>query len=91
VALKSPPPTRSQVPRDSVAGGDRRDNRKDAARMDRQKIGRIVSVLIGAAVLLGLEQGYGIAFYIAIPAAVIAYTAARLAFGLSLGTGDRAQ
>ena len=59
--------------------------------MSRQKIGRIVSVLIGAAVLFGLEQGYGVAFYIAIPAAVIAYTAARVAFGLRLEPDDHAQ
>jgi len=35
-------------------------------------------MLIGVAVLLGLEQGLGLAFYIAIPVAILAYVACRL-------------
>ena len=58
--------------------------------MDRQKIGRIVSVLIGAAVLFGLEQGLGVKIYIAIPVAIVVYLAVKVAIGLAWGTGDHA-
>ena len=43
-------------------------------------------MLIGVAVLLGLEQGLGLAFYIAIPLAIVAYTACRL--GLDMLVAD---
>ena len=38
--------------------------------MTRQTIGRLVSVLAGAAVLFGLDQGLDMQWYIAIPIAV---------------------
>ena len=57
--------------------------------MNRQAIGRIISVLIGAAVLFALEQGLGWQLYVAIPLAVIAYLAVKLAFGLLWGAGDK--
>lgn len=43
---------------------------------------RLVSIMAGAGVLFGLQQGLGLALYFAIPIAVIAYTACRLGLGL---------
>ncbi|HEY4982519.1 MAG TPA: hypothetical protein VII24_11430 [Pseudolabrys sp.] len=59
--------------------------------MNKHRISRIVSVLVGAAVLFGLEQGLGLKFYIAIPAGVLAYIVTLLALGLVLGTEPRAK
>ena len=59
--------------------------------MTKQGIGRIVSVLIGAAVLIGLQQGLGLQLYIAIPAAVIVYMAAKVAIGLLWGADEPAK
>jgi len=59
--------------------------------MNKHRISRIVSVLVGAAVLFGLEQGLGLKFYIAIPAGVLAYIVTVLALGLVLGTEPRAK
>ena len=47
-------------------------------------------MLIGAAVLYGLEQGLGVQIYIAIPMAIVAYLAVKLALGLMWGAGGRA-
>lgn len=41
---------------------------------------RLVAILVGAGVLFGLQQGLGLALYIAIPVAIVAYTACRLGF-----------
>ena len=41
--------------------------------MNRHGIARIVAVLVGAAVLFGLELGFGVQFYYAIPAGVLVY------------------
>jgi hypothetical protein len=57
--------------------------------MDRQTIGRLISVLAGAAVLFGFEQGLGMKFYFAVPAAVAVYVVLRLAIGHLWGTGDK--
>jgi hypothetical protein len=46
--------------------------------MNKIQLIRIFAMLIGVAVLLGLEQGLGLAFYIAIPVAILAYVACRL-------------
>jgi hypothetical protein len=54
--------------------------------MNKIQLIRIFAVLIGAAVLFGLELGLGVAFYIAIPVAILAYTACRL--GLEMLTAD---
>jgi hypothetical protein len=59
--------------------------------MSKLAISRIVSVLVGAAVVYGLEQGLEIKFYIAIPVGVIVYIATLLALGLMLETGKRAK
>ena len=55
--------------------------------MSRQHIGRIVAILVGAAVLFALEQKLAVSIYVAIPAAVVAYVLVKLAFGLTAGTG----
>ena len=57
------------------------------------KIGmtRIGSVLIGAAVLFGLQQGLDTSFYLALPAALIAYMAAKVGLGFMLGAGEEAE
>ncbi len=57
--------------------------------MSKQGIGRIVAVLFGAAVLFGLEQGLGIQLYVAIPIAVIAYMAVKVAIGLLWGVDEK--
>ena len=43
---------------------------------------RMIAVLIGAAVLFGLQQGLGLALYFAIPIAIVAYTACRFGFAM---------
>lgn len=53
-------------------------------------IGRIVAVFAGAATLFGLQQGFGVVFYIALPAAIAVYVAVRFAFGLLSGTDGKA-
>jgi hypothetical protein len=58
--------------------------------MNRLAIGRIISVLIGAAVLFELENGFGVKLYIAIPVAILAYLAVKVAVGLLLGSGGTA-
>jgi hypothetical protein len=59
--------------------------------MNKRGISRIVSVLVGAAVLFGLEQGLGLKFYIAIRAGVLAYLVTLVALGLVLETHTRAK
>ncbi len=56
--------------------------------MNLQVIGRIVSILIGAAVLFGLERGFDLQIYIALPVAIVAYTASRFAFAIFGATTD---
>jgi hypothetical protein len=58
--------------------------------MNRQAIGRVVSVLIGAAALFGLEQGLGVKLYFAIPVAIVVYLAVKIAIGLLWGVDDKA-
>lgn len=57
--------------------------------MNRQALGRLVSVAVGAAVLFGLQQGLEVKFYFALPAAIVAYTVVKVAIGLAFDT-DRA-
>jgi len=59
--------------------------------MNKHGISRIGSVLVGAAVLFGLEQGLGLKYYIAIPAGVLAYIVTLVVLGLVLGTQTRAK
>ncbi len=58
--------------------------------MNRHAIGRIVSVLAGAAVLFGLQQGLDVKFYFAFPVAMVVYLAVKVAIGLLWGAGDKA-
>ena len=50
--------------------------------MNRQATGRIISVLVGAVVLFGLQQGLDMKLTIAIPLAITVYLAVKVAFGL---------
>ena len=50
--------------------------------MNKHRIARIVAVLIGAAVVFGLEQGLGLKIYIAIPAGIAAYAGVLFVFAL---------
>ena len=50
--------------------------------MDPQTIGRIVSFVIGAGTIFILQFELGYPAYVAIPAAVVGYTASRLIFAL---------
>lgn len=50
---------------------------------------RFAAVLVGAAVLFGLEQWFGAKLYIAIPAGILAYFVTLLALGLTLGSGSQ--
>jgi hypothetical protein len=59
--------------------------------MNKHGVSRMVAVLVGAAVLFGLEQGFGVKLYIAIPVAVLAYIVTLVASGLLLGTDRRAK
>ena len=58
--------------------------------MNRQTIGRIVSVLVGAGTLFVMEQRFGVSLYIAIPVAIVVYLAVKIALGLLWGPGDKA-
>jgi hypothetical protein len=59
--------------------------------MSKHAISRFGAVLVGAAVLFGLEQGLGLQFYIAIPVGVVAYVVTLVALGLALGVDARAK
>ena len=52
-------------------------------------IARMISVPIGAAVLFGIEHGLGVRLYVAIPLAIIAYLAVKVAIGLICGVEQR--
>ncbi|HTT48337.1 MAG TPA: hypothetical protein VMG39_10090 [Pseudolabrys sp.] len=55
--------------------------------MNGPTIARIVSVLVGAAVLFGLQHGLDVKFYIALPVAILSYLAVKVGLGLLLGAG----
>jgi hypothetical protein len=57
--------------------------------MNRSLIGRFISVLVGGTVLFGLEQAFEVKFYIAIPVAIVAYLAVRLAINLTWGANGQ--
>jgi len=59
--------------------------------MNKHDIARIAAVLVGGAVLFGLELGLGVQFYIAIPAGVLVYLFTRLGLGLVLGSDTPAK
>jgi len=50
---------------------------------------RLAAVLVGAAVLFGLEQRLEAKMYIAIPAGILAYVATLLALRLTFGSSGQ--
>ena len=58
--------------------------------MNRLAIGRIISVLAGAATLFGLQQGLDVKFYFAFPVALVVYLAVKVAIGLLWDSDDKA-
>jgi hypothetical protein len=57
--------------------------------MNRDRMIRFAAVLIGAAVLFGLEQQLGAQWYVAIPAGIVAYTVTLLTLGLMFGSSGQ--
>jgi hypothetical protein len=74
----------------SRRAGDSQTAHGRPVHMSRPATARIVSVLAGAAALLGLEQGLGMTLYVAVPAAIVVYFAVRFAFSLLWGAGGNA-
>ena len=58
--------------------------------MNKLAIARIIAVLIGAAVVFGLQRGLDMQLYFAVPIAAIVYTAAKVAIGLAWGIDGKA-
>lgn len=58
--------------------------------MNKLLIVRVVSVLVGASVLFGLQQELGMQLYFAIPIAAVAYLAVKVALGLAWGVDEKA-
>ena len=50
---------------------------------------RFAAVLVGAAVLFGLEQQFGVKLYLAIPAGIAAYFATLIVLALAFGSGNQ--
>jgi uncharacterized membrane protein len=59
--------------------------------MNRERMIRFAAVLVGAAVLLVLEQQLGAKLYVAIPGGIIAYVITLVALGLILGGSKQAK
>ncbi|HZP71317.1 MAG TPA: hypothetical protein VFB29_15360 [Pseudolabrys sp.] len=57
--------------------------------MSRDRMIRFAAVLVGAAVLFGLEQGFGVKLYLAIPAGIAAYFVTLVALALAFGSGSQ--
>ena len=53
--------------------------------MNRERMIRFAAVLVGAAVLLVLEQQLGVKLYVAIPGGIIAYVITLVVLGLVFG------
>ena len=58
--------------------------------MNRRSLTRLAAMVTGGAVLFGLQQGLGLQFYIALPAAVLAYVAMLIGVGLLVGSDTQA-
>lgn len=54
--------------------------------MNRDRMIRFAAVLVGAAVVFGLQQGAEAKFYIAIPGGIVAYIITLVALGLVFGS-----
>ena len=59
--------------------------------MNRDRMIRFAAVLVGAAVVLVLEQQVGAKLYIAIPVGIIAYVITLVALGLMFGGSKQAK
>ena len=59
--------------------------------MNRDRMIRFAAVLVGAAVLLILEQQVGAKLYVAIPGGIIAYVVTLVALGLLFGNSKPAK
>jgi uncharacterized membrane protein len=59
--------------------------------MNRDRMIRFAAVLVGAAVLLVLEQQLGAKLYIAIPGGILAYIITLVALGLMFGSSKQAK
>jgi uncharacterized membrane protein len=59
--------------------------------MNRDRMIRFAAVLVGAAVLLVLEQQLGAKLYIAIPGGILAYIITLVALGLMFGNSKQAK
>lgn len=59
--------------------------------MNKRGVPRIIAMLVGGAVLFGLEQGLGLQIYVALPAAVLAYVVTLFGMGLMLGADTPAK
>lgn len=59
--------------------------------MNRDRMIRFAAVLVGAAVLLVLEQQVGAKLYIAIPGGILAYIVTLVALGLMFGSSKQAK
>ncbi|HJS60465.1 MAG TPA: hypothetical protein VJ800_01815 [Pseudolabrys sp.] len=57
--------------------------------MSRDRMIRFAAVLVGAAVLFGLEREFGVKLYLAIPAAIAAYFATLIVLTLAFGSGSQ--
>ena len=58
--------------------------------MNQRLVTRMAAIGVAAAVLFGLEQGLGLQFYFAFPAALLAYFTALVVVGLMLGADKQA-
>jgi uncharacterized membrane protein len=68
---------------------DKRQQALGAARMNRERMIRFAAVLVGAAVLLVLEQQLGVKFYVAIPGGIVAYVITLVALGFMFGGSEQ--
>lgn len=59
--------------------------------MNRDRMIRFAAVLVGAAILFGLEQGLGTKLYLAIPAGIVAYVVTLVVLGLMFAGGSQAR
>ena len=57
--------------------------------INRDRMIRLAAVLVGAAVLFGLEQGLALKLVIALPAGVAAYFVTLVVLGLAFGSGNQ--
>jgi len=58
--------------------------------MNRLVVVRLIAVIVGAAVLFALQQMLGMAIYLALPLAFLAYLGVKLGLGLAWGVDGRA-